>query len=145
MTLREEQERVQTAVRHSLSHLQEDPWLAQRVLANEKGEEPVKRKISLALVLVIVLGIAMMGTAYALFSSLPAGAMGEGARFNAYPVIAVPAFREEDVRTDIFLNGGKGGQNVNKVETAVRMIHTPTGVTVTCRDERSQLQNKKKL
>jgi peptide chain release factor 1 len=70
--------------------------------------------------------------------------MGEGARFNAYPVLAVPAFREEDVRTDIFLNGGKGGQNVNKVETAVRMIHTPTGVTVTCRDERSQLQNKKK-
>lgn len=82
--------------------------------------------------------------AYNLFSSLPAGAMGEGARFNAYPVLAVPAFREEDVRTDIFLNGGKGGQNVNKVETAVRMIHIPTGVTVTCRDERSQLQNKKK-
>ena len=69
MTLREEQERVQTAVRHSLSHLQEDPWLSQRVLANTKGEEPVKRKVSLALVLVIVLGIAMMGTAYALFSS----------------------------------------------------------------------------
>lgn len=82
--------------------------------------------------------------AYSLFSSLPAGAMGEGARFKVYPVLVVPAFREEDVRTDIFLNGGKGGQNVNKVETAVRMIHTPTGVTVTCRDERSQLQNKRK-
>ena len=53
-------------------------------------------------------------------------------------------FLEKDVRTDIFLNGGKGGQNVNKVETAVRMTHLPTGVTVTCRDERSQLQNKKK-
>lgn len=69
MTLREEQERVQKAVDHSLSHVQADPWLTQRVLAQAKGEEPVKRKISLALILAIVLGLAMMGTAYALFSS----------------------------------------------------------------------------
>ena len=82
--------------------------------------------------------------AYSLLCSLQSGAMGEGARFAVYPVIAAPDFREEDVRTDIFLNGGKGGQNVNKVETAVRMVHVPTGVTVTCRTERSQLQNKKK-
>lgn len=69
MTLHEEQKRVQKAVNSSLTHLREDPWLAQRVLANAKGEEPVKRKISLALVLTVVLGIAAMGTAYALFSS----------------------------------------------------------------------------
>ena len=65
-------------------------------------------------------------------------------RCSAYPLLSKPEFKEEDVRTDLFLNGGKGGQNVNKVETAVRMTHLPTGVTVTCRDERSQLQNKKR-
>lgn len=69
MTLREEQERVRQAVDQSLSHLREDPWLAQRVLADAKGEEPVKKKISLALVLAVALGIAVMGTACALFSS----------------------------------------------------------------------------
>ena len=68
----------------------------------------------------------------------------EGLRLAAYPILDVPPFSEADVRTDVFLNGGKGGQNVNKVETAVRMTHLPTGVTVTCRDERSQLQNKKR-
>ena len=69
MTLHEEQERVQQAVSHSLSQVREDPWLAQRVLAHAKGEEPVKRKISLALVLGIVGILALIGTAYALFSS----------------------------------------------------------------------------
>ena len=69
MTLHEEQERVQKAVSNSLAHVQEDPWLSQRVLANAKGEEPVKRKVSLALVLCIVLGIAIIGTACALIAS----------------------------------------------------------------------------
>ena len=77
MNLHEEQERVQKAVSHSLSHVQEDPWLTQRVLANAKGEEPVKRKISLALVLSIVGIIAVMGTAYALFSSQVAEFFGQ--------------------------------------------------------------------
>ena len=69
MTLHEEQMRVQKAVGNSLAYVQEDPWLTQRVLANAKGEEPVKKKVSLALVLCIVLALALMGTAYALFSS----------------------------------------------------------------------------
>lgn len=50
----------------------------------------------------------------------------------------------EEIRVDIFCSTGKGGQNINKVETAVRITHLPTGIVVTCQDERSQLMNKKR-
>ena len=61
---------------------------------------------------------------------------------NFISPVELTHINETDIRYETCRSGGKGGQNVNKVETTVRAIHVPSGISVRCSDERSQAQNK---
>ena len=64
--------------------------------------------------------------------------------FAVTPAATPQKVEENDLKIDVFHSSGAGGQNINKVETAVRVTHIPTGIVVVCQDERSQLKNKRR-
>ena len=64
--------------------------------------------------------------------------------FSACPIASVERFDERQIVFETFRSGGNGGQNVNKVETGVRAIYTPNGLSSVCTEERSQHLNKQR-
>lgn len=124
MTLRDEQKEVQRAMNNALSGLREDPWLAQRVLANAKGEEPMAKKLSAATILVIVLILLSVTAALAaglgLFGELSRDGESDG-RLSALEETAEPISVSLTTPDDVTVEIGQAYYEGNRVFISYRL------------------------
>ena len=124
MTLHEEQEKIQSAMKTTLSGLQEDPWLTQRVLANAKGEEPVVKRVSatviIAIALLVVAVTSALAAALGLFDQLSHDPRGDS-RLSAVDQFAEPIGKEWTTEDGITVRIEQAYYEGNRVFIAYRM------------------------
>ena len=124
MNLHEEQEKVQKAMNTTLSGLQEDPWLTQRVLANAKGEEPVVKRVSatviIAITLIVVAVTGALAAGLGLFDQLSHNPRGDS-RLSAVDQFAEPIGKEWTTEDGITVRIEQAYYEGNRVFIAYRM------------------------